>query len=115
MYTTQPCRALDTRNPAGSPPFTGTIAVDVEGSSCAPASLAKAYVFNATVVPQAGSHGFLTLWEQNASQPSAVNLNAPTGATTGNLSIVPTNNGSINAYFSGTTYLVLDLFGYFAP
>ncbi len=52
LYALQPCRVLDTRNPAGSPPFTGTITVNVEGSGCAPASSAQAYVFNATVVPQ---------------------------------------------------------------
>ncbi len=34
LYTLQPCRVLDTRNPSGSPPFTGTIAVDVVDSGC---------------------------------------------------------------------------------
>ncbi len=56
-----------------------------------------------------------TLWQQNTAQPAAVNLNDPNGATTGNVAIVPTNDGSINAYFPGSTHLVLDLFGYFAP
>ncbi len=65
-------------------------------------------------MPQ-NSHGYLTLWEQGAAQPTAANLNAPTGAVTGNMALVPTNNGSISAYFAGTTYLVLDIFGYFAP
>ena len=65
-------------------------------------------------MPQ-NSHGYLTLWQQNAAQPSAVNLNDPNGTTTGNMAIVPTGNGSIEAYFSGSTYLVLDLLGYFAP
>ncbi len=115
LYTLQPCRALDTRNPAGSAPFTGTIPVNIEASDCGAPSTAQAYVFNATVVPQAGSHGFLTLWQESAAQPGTANLNDPNGITTGNLAIVPTNNGSINAFFYGTGYLVLDLFGYFAP
>ncbi len=114
FYTLQPCRALDTRNPAGSLPFTGTLAVDVVDSGCGAPSTAQAYVFNATVVPQA-SHGYLTLWPQNTAQPATANLNAPNGAVTGNMAIVPTNNGWINAFFPGNTYLVLDLFGYFAP
>ncbi len=114
FYTLPPCRALDTRNPPGSPPFTGTLAVDLVASGCGAPSTAQAYVFNATALPQ-NSHGYLTLWQQNAAQPAAVNLNDPNGATTGNMAIVPTNNGSINAYFPGTAWLVLDLFGYFAP
>src|SRR5579863_10510881 len=89
LYTLPPCRALDTRNPSGSPPFTGTIAVNVEGSNCGAPSTAQGYVFNATVVPQTGSHGFLTLWQDGAPQPTAANLNAPTGAVTGNMAIVP--------------------------
>ncbi len=114
LYTLQPCRALDTRNPPGTP-FTGTLAVAVGGSSCSPPSSAQAYVFNATVVPQTGSHGYLTLWEDGAPQPTAANLNSPNGATTGNMALVPTTNGSIDAFFLGTGDLVLDLFGYFAP
>ena len=71
-------------------------------------------MFNGTVVPQ-NSHGFLTLWQHGQSQPLAANLNASDGTVTGNMAIVPTSDGSINAYFSGTTFLILDLFGYFAP
>ncbi len=115
LYTLEPCRVIDTRNPSGAPPFTGTITVNVEGSNCGAPSNAQGYVFNATAIPQAGSHGFLTLWQDGAGQPTAANLNAPTGATTGNMAIVPTTNGSIDAYFSGATWLVLDIFGYFAP
>jgi uncharacterized repeat protein (TIGR01451 family) len=113
LYTLQPCRVLDTRNPAGSLPFTGTLAVDVVDSGCGVPISAKDYVFNATVVPQAGSHGYLTMWQQGQAQPLAANLNSSDGAVTGNMALVPTSNGWVNAFFSGTTYLVLDLFGYF--
>jgi hypothetical protein len=43
----------------------------------------------------------------------AANLNATDGTITGNMALVPTSNGWVNAYYSGSTYLVLDLFGYF--
>ncbi len=114
LYPLQPCRVLDTRQPAGSQPFTGTLPVNVAGSSCGVPSAAQAYVFNATVVPDA-SHGYLTLWQESAAQPTAANLNDPNGVTTGNMAIVPTTNGSIEAYFAGTGWLILDIFGYFAP
>src|SRR6266851_2439031 len=52
LYNLEPCRALDSRNPPGSLPFTGTIAVDIIDSGCGAPSTAQAYVFNATVVPQ---------------------------------------------------------------
>jgi hypothetical protein len=114
LYTLQPCRVLDTRKPVGSPPFTGTLPVDVVDSGCGAPSTAQDYVFNATVVPQA-SHGYLTMWQDGQSKPVAANLNSSDGAVTGNMALVPTANGWIDTYFSGTTYLVLDLFGYFAP
>jgi hypothetical protein len=37
------------------------------------------------------------------------------GAITSNMAIVPAVNGSITAYARNTTYLVIDVFGYFAP
>ena len=113
LYTLPPCRALDTRTTGA--PFTGTLGADIVDSGCGAPSTAQAYVLNATVVPQASSHGYLTLWTQNAAQPGTANLNDPNGVTTGNMAVVPTNNGWIDAYFLGTGYLVIDLFGYFAP
>ncbi len=114
LYTVPPCRVLDTRNPAGSPPFLGTINVNVLGSGCGGTSNTEAYVFNATVVPQ-GFLGYLTLWPQGSAQPVVSTLNAYNGLTTSNMAIVPANNTEISAYATNYTYLVLDLFGYFAP
>ena len=74
----------------------------------------KAYVFNATVVP-VGPLGFLTLWPDGQPQPLASTLNAPDGAITSNMAIVPTSNGSIDAFASQATHLILDISGYFAP
>ena len=74
----------------------------------------RAYVFNATVVPPAAL-GFLSLWPQGSAQPPVATLNALDAAITNNLAIVPTNNTQISAFASNPTYLILDIFGYFAP
>ena len=98
----------------GSGQFTGELTVNVVGSPCAPPSTAQAYVFNATVVP-VGELGYLTLWPDTEQQPTVSTLNAPDGAITSNMAIVPNINGKIDAYASGTTQLVLDISSYFAP
>jgi hypothetical protein len=51
---------------------------------------------------------------QGALQPLVSTLNAGDGAITSNMAIVPANNGSISAFGSGATHLVLDVSGYFA-
>ena len=114
LYTTAPCRVLDTRNNNG-PPFSYTLnpPVNVPDSPCAP-PLAEAYVFNATVVPR-GSLGYLTLWPDTEQRPGVATLNAYDGFITSNMAIVPSINGSIDAYAYGTTWLILDLSAYFAP
>jgi hypothetical protein len=112
LYSLAPCRVLDTRQGGGA--FSGELTVDVVGSVCAPPATAQAYVFNATVVPQ-GALGYLTLWPDGDQQPVVSTLNALDGIITSNMAIVPTTNGSIDAFASGTTQLVLDISAYFAP
>ncbi len=112
LYTMQPCRVLDTRQSPGTP--ISLLTVNVLASSCGVPANAKAYVFNATVVP-VGPLGFLTLWPDGQPQPLASTLNAPDGAITSNMAIVPTSNGSIDAFASQATHLILDISGYFAP
>ena len=113
LYAVAPCRVLDTRN-GGGKPFSGQQVVPVEASPCAPPSNATAYVFNATVVPP-GSMPYLTLWPDTEDQPNVSTLNAYDGFVTSNMAIVPTTNGSIDAYAAGLTQLILDISGYFAP
>jgi hypothetical protein len=48
-------------------------------------------------------------------RPLAATLNAIDGAITSNMAIVPTTNGSIDAYATNPTQLVLDISSYFAP
>lgn len=112
LYTVAPCRVIDTRSGDGA--FTGALTVDVEGSACAPPSTAQGYVFNATVVPS-GALSFLTLWSNGETKPLVSTLNAGDGAITSNMAIVPATNGSIDAYSSNSTNLLLDLSSYFAP
>jgi uncharacterized repeat protein (TIGR03803 family) len=113
FYPVAPCRVDDTRNNIG--PFSGEIMVNVVGSPCAPPSNTTGYVFNATVIPSPRL-GFLTLWPDGQTQPVVSTLNAGDGAITSNLAIVPNVNGTTDAFAgNGTTQLILDLSGYFAP
>jgi hypothetical protein len=112
LYTVAPCRAIDTRSGAGA--FDGTLTVPIHGSSCAPPATAQAYVLNATVVPTA-SLSFLSLWAAGKAQPVVSTLNANDGAVTSNMAVVPTTNGSIDAFASDSTNLILDISSYFAP
>ncbi|MGB8771002.1 MAG: choice-of-anchor tandem repeat GloVer-containing protein, partial [Candidatus Korobacteraceae bacterium] len=114
LYPVTPCRVIDTRKVGHGQPFSGLYPVDVMDSPCGPPSTAQAYVFNATVVPS-GALGYLTLWADGEPQPGVSTLNAIDGWISNNMAIVPTNNGEIDAYASGTTQLILDISSYFAP
>ena len=116
LYPAVPCRVIDTRKIGTGLPFSGTLTppVDVVDSVCGPPSTARAYVFNATVVPT-GALGYLTLWPDGTDQPVVSTLNAFDGALTNNMAIVPTNNGKVDAFANGITQLILDISSYFAP
>ncbi len=58
---------------------------------------AQAYVLNATVLPSS-SLSYLNLWAAGGTQPGVSTLNANDGAITSNMAIVPTSNGSIDAF-----------------
>lgn len=113
LYPTTLCRVLDTRDNHGQP-FSGERTVNVMNSRCALPVTAQAYVFNATVVPSP-SLSYLTLWPDTQNQPVVSTLNAADGWITSNMAIVPTSNGSIDAYAAGMTHLILDVSSYFAP
>jgi hypothetical protein len=88
--------------------------VNVSGSGCGAPSTAQSYVFNATVVPSL-TLGYLTLWPEGMAQPFVSTLNDLDGTLKSNMAIVPTYNGSIAAYTTDPTQLILDISGYFAP
>ena len=114
LYTPTPCRVLDTRQVLPGTPFKGERTASIAGGACSVPLAATGYVLNATVVP-AGALGYLTLWPDGQPQPLASTLNALDGSITSNMTIVPNLNGSIDAYASGLTQLILDITGYFAP
>ncbi len=114
FYTLTPCRVIDTRSPAGSPPTSGVTAVNVTGSGCGTPATAQAYALNATVVPP-GPLTYLTLWPDGEAMPVVSTLNADPGTITSNMAILPTTNGSVDAFATNPTYLILDVSGYFAP
>jgi hypothetical protein len=112
FYRFTPCRVLDTR--LGNGLFNGTLPVNVSGSACNIPTAQGAYVLNATVVPP-GPLWYLTLWPNGTAMPVVSTLNSDDGQITSNMAIVPTTNGTINAYATNPTQLILDISGYFAP
>jgi uncharacterized repeat protein (TIGR03803 family) len=116
LYAVAPCRVIDTRHVGSGQPFMGVLSppVDVVATQCGVSSLAQAYVFNATVIPVV-SLGYLTLWPDGENQPVVSTLNAADGSVSNNMAIVPTNNGSIDAFATNLTQLILDISSYFVP
>ena len=114
LYPSAPCRAFDTRSSSGA--FRGVLAppVSIAASPCGVPASAQAYVFNASVVPS-GSLGYLTLWPDGVNMPLASTLNAIDGMIASNMAVLPNQDGAVDAYASGTTQLILDVFSYFAP
>jgi hypothetical protein len=98
---------LDSRLPAGTPPFNTTRDVNVVAAPYGVPATAQAFVFNATVVPP-GSLGFITMWPQGQTRPLAATLNAYDGTVTNNMAIVPTTTGSVSVFPSAATHLVLE-------
>lgn len=120
FYPVTPCRVADTRLPDG--PLGGPImradqtrTFPVPASACGIPSSAKAYSLNYTVVP-ASPLGYLTTWAAGIPQPPVSTLNAPNGLISANAAIVPAGDaGAVSVYTSGTTQVVIDINGYFAP
>ena len=107
LYDLSPCRVVDTR---GSAPFTGNLPVAVTASNCGVPVTAQAYVLGVAVLPYGGSPlGYLKLWAQGQPQPPLAAAARLDGTTTSNLAIVQSNNGSITAYATNLTHLVLDV------
>ena len=124
-----PCRVIDTRSVFGFPaPFGPPSLVagaarsfPVRASTlCSIPATAQAYSLNVTVTPSTSAGlGFLTIWPFGAAQPNASTLNNPNGLSAiANAVIVPAGNdvsGSIQAYASNATDLIVDINGYYAP
>ncbi|MBL8210648.1 MAG: hypothetical protein JNK87_08050 [Bryobacterales bacterium] len=106
-----PCRIADTRS--GASLGTGDTRVFPVRGLCNVPQDADVFAFNTTAVPP-GPLGFVTFWPAYFPQPFVSTLNAPTGQVTANMALVPVGlSGSIAAYSSNPTHLVLDINGYF--
>jgi len=120
FYAVTPCRVSDTRNPAGTfggPSLAGGQSRDypITASACGLPSAARAYSLNATVLPRTAL-SYLTLWPTGQPQPFVSTLNAFDGSVVANAAIVPAGaGGSISAYVTDLSDLILDVNGYFAP
>jgi hypothetical protein len=112
-----PCRVVDTRNalgPFGGPSIAGgsSRAFVITSGSCGIPSSAQAYSLSVAVVPP-GQIGYVALWPTGKTQPSVSTLNSD-GRVKSNAAIVPAGTGgSITAYSSDSTDMLLDINGYF--
>ena len=116
-----PRRVLDTR--AGEPtvdgafagagirPAASTLTIPIAGRAGVPAN-ASAVALNVTV-DGATEPGFVTVYPCNATRPTASNLNYAVGETIAVLVIARLASGSVCAYNSGTTHLIVDVTGSF--
>ncbi len=120
FYPMQPCRVLDTRNPAGTfggPSIDGgtSRSFPIPSSACGVPANAAAYAFNVTVVPQ-DSLSYLTAWPTGQTQPFVSTLNSFDGTVLANAAIVPAGDGGAVSFFAtDTTDLVVDINSFFAP
>ena len=84
-------------------------------SACGIPATAGAYSLNFTVVPQ-GPLGLLTAWPAGQAMPNTSTLSSYTGAVVANAAILPAGaGGAISIYVNGTTEVLFDINGYFAP
>jgi hypothetical protein len=121
LVTVAPCRVMDTRDPNGlfGGPFIGAGAsrtIPIPSSSCGVPSVAKAYSLNFTIVPRGRSLSSLTVWPSGQPRPLVSTLTSPDASVIANAAIVPAGvAGSIDAFSSDETDLIVDINGYFVP
>ncbi len=118
----QPDRILDTRFGTGTggviaPIGSGqTITLQVAGHGGVPPTGATAVVMNVTATNPTGSGGYLTVYPDDATMPTASNLNFAPGTTIPNLITVKLGaDGGVKIYnFSGTTDVIADVAGWYS-
>ncbi|HEX2131194.1 MAG TPA: hypothetical protein VHH15_06500 [Actinophytocola sp.] len=111
-----PVRVLDTRNGIGVPraPLGTRGVLTLDLSSRVPAD-ATAVVLNvAGVAPSNGT--YLTVWPAGQARPNASNVNLRAGEIRPNAVTVALGDGAVHVYNNfGTTHVLADLAGYYAP
>ena len=123
FYPLPPCRLVDTRYPAGTPPGNlggGTLTGGItrtytpQQGACGVPSTAAAYSLALTALPP-GTLWFLSVWPHGQPWPGVSTIN-PDGTATSNAAIVPAGTGgALDFYASQNTDLIVDINGYFAP
>ncbi len=119
LWPLTPARVLDTRSGTGGvsgPVGAGqTVKLGVLGAGGVPGSGVEAVVLNVTVTqPTAG--GYVTVYPDGVSRPSASNLNFAAGQTIPNLVIAPVGpDGKVDLYngSGGKVQLIADVSGWF--
>jgi PKD domain/Right handed beta helix region len=122
---TSPTRVLDTRAGTGTNGVVAKVApgksvqVKVAGVGAVPAAGVGAVVLNLTATDDAGS-GFVSVYPDGGSVPTASSLNYASNVTVANLITVQVGaDGMIDFYNGGTLAqpidLIADLEGYYAP
>ncbi|MCB1001319.1 MAG: hypothetical protein KDB40_18650 [Acidimicrobiales bacterium] len=105
-------RLLDTREGSGANPGGAVLAVPVAGRAGVPAD-ATGVALNLTAASPAAA-GFVTVWPCDRPRPTASNLNVTAGTDRANLVLVaPDGDGEVCVFTSGTTHVVVDVFGWF--
>jgi hypothetical protein len=122
-YPVTQCRVSDTTNgslpsPFGAPIFENETSrsIPIRSSACTgiPTS-ARAYLLNATSIPNGSSMPFLTMYPTGQPRPNASVSNAFEGQTVTNSSIISAGtNGAVDIYVYRRTHVVLEIGGYFA-
>ena len=111
-----PARVLDTRSANGAPgPVAGwsTIHVQVAGRGGIPATGVSAVVINVTET-QATAGGYVTVYPDGTTKPTASNLNYPKGDTRANLVTVKLGTDGMLAFTAtSTVQLIGDVAGYY--
>jgi outer membrane protein assembly factor BamB len=114
-----PSRLLDTRIGTGAPKVAvaagGTVHLQVAGASDVPASGVAAVVLNVTVTAPTRP-GFVTLFGNGTTRPTASTLNFLADQTVPNLVIAPVGADGKVAFYNGsggTIQLVADVSGYY--
>jgi hypothetical protein len=94
-----------------------TMNVQITGAGGVPASGVSAVVLNVTVVGPVGP-GYLTVWPEDVSRPTASNLNYQTSQVVPNRVIVPVSSGAtpgqISIYTTTQTDVLVDVSGWYS-
>jgi hypothetical protein len=117
FYTVNPCRVVDTRL-GGGPVVAGTDRTfTMVGGTCGVPATAQAVSLNVTVT-QPTAPGNVRLFPAGGAVPNASTINYTAGLTRANNAVIGLGAaGELTARCqpSGSTHLVLDVNGYFAP